>query len=229
MTKGEWKSCTDPTRMLDWLRPSGEDSPSARPCPVAVSDRKIRLFMCACCRHVWHLLTNAQSRKVVKVAEQFADGKTTAEAMDDANSPVVEMAGDVPNDVNWLAVWASDNDLPRAIDVYTQGEEQEPGRYVSAPVQASLLRDIVGAPFRPLPAVSPSLLRWNGGTIARLARRIYNYRLLPSGELKPDHLAVLADALEDAGCTEPAVLSHLRSPGLHVRGCFAVDWLLGKE
>jgi hypothetical protein len=39
----------------------------------------------------------------------------------------------------------------------------------------------------------------------------------------------LADALEDAGCTDADILSHLRSPGPHVRGCWALDLLLGKE
>jgi hypothetical protein len=40
---------------------------------------------------------------------------------------------------------------------------------------------------------------------------------------------VLADALEEAGCTDASILEHLRSRGPHVRGCFAVDLLLGKE
>jgi hypothetical protein len=40
--------------------------------------------------------------------------------------------------------------------------------------------------------------------------------------------AVLADMLEEAGCSDPQLLGHLRSPGPHVRGCFAVDALLGR-
>jgi hypothetical protein len=42
-------------------------------------------------------------------------------------------------------------------------------------------------------------------------------------------LAVLADALEDAGCTDAEILSHCRSPGPHVRGCWVVDEILGKK
>jgi hypothetical protein len=38
---------------------------------------------------------------------------------------------------------------------------------------------------------------------------------------------VLADALEEAGCTDRTLLEHCRG-GLHVRGCWAVDLLLGK-
>ena len=48
-------------------------------------------------------------------------------------------------------------------------------------------------------------------------------------DLDPDRLAVLADALEEAGCDNADLLSHLRGPGPHVRGCWALDLLLGKE
>jgi hypothetical protein len=52
---------------------------------------------------------------------------------------------------------------------------------------------------------------------------------MPSGHLDPARLAVLADALEDAGCADADLLGHLRGPGPHIRGCWAVDLLLGKE
>jgi hypothetical protein len=54
-------------------------------------------------------------------------------------------------------------------------------------------------------------------------------RVLPAGHLDNDRLAILADALEDAGCTDQAILGHLRGPGHHVRGCWAVDALLGRK
>ena len=41
---------------------------------------------------------------------------------------------------------------------------------------------------------------------------------------------VLADALQDAGCDGDELLSHLRDPNAtHVRGCWALDLVLGKE
>ena len=43
-----------------------------------------------------------------------------------------------------------------------------------------------------------------------------------------DRLPILADALEDAGCTDPAILDHCRKPGVHTRGCWVVDCILGK-
>jgi hypothetical protein len=65
--------------------------------------------------------------------------------------------------------------------------------------------------------------------MAELTQSAYGDRTLSSGELDPARLAVLADALEEAVCPSGAVLSHLRSPWPHVRGCWAVDLLLGKE
>jgi hypothetical protein len=85
-----------------------------------------------------------------------------------------------------------------------------------------------GDSFRPPGAPGPAWLRWNGGTVARLAEVAYEERSLPEGTLDPARLAVLADALEDAGCIDDAILGHLRGPGAHVRGCYVLDALLGK-
>ena len=82
------------------------------------------------------------------------------------------------------------------------------------------------APFRPLPPLAPSLLVWDGGLVVKLAEAAYDHRTLPSGHLEPDRLAVLCDALEDAGCTDATLLEHLRSEGPHVRGWWAVDAVL---
>jgi hypothetical protein len=88
-----------------------------------------------------------------------------------------------------------------------------------------LIRDIFGNPFRPVRLVPV----WRTPAVMSLAQVAYDERLLPSGHLDTARLAVLADALEEAGYTEQAILDHLRAPGPHVRGCWAVDLLLGKE
>jgi hypothetical protein len=90
--------------------------------------------------------------------------------------------------------------------------------------QLELLLDVWGNPFRPAPA-RPARL---GRDVARLAQAAYE-QPLESGELDPARLAVLSDALEDAGCTDVEILAHLRSPSPHVRGCWALDLVLGKE
>jgi hypothetical protein len=107
-------------------------------------------------------------------------------------------------------------------------EAWESAVWAERAVQSALLRDILGNPFRPPPAIDPAFLTWNAGTVARLAQAAYDNRLLPSGELDPARQGVLADALEEAGCTDVELLGHLRGPGPHVRGCWAVDLLLGR-
>jgi hypothetical protein len=85
--------------------------------------------------------------------------------------------------------------------------------------QAVLLRDIFGNPFRPVTA-DPA---WLTSTVVALARGIYDERAL-------DRMPILADALQDAGCDHADLLDHCRDPhAAHVRGCWVVDLLLGKE
>jgi hypothetical protein len=93
----------------------------------------------------------------------------------------------------------------------------------------SLLRDIFGSlPFRSLPPITTDLLAWNDGLVEKLAQAAYNDRILPSGHLNPDHLALLGDALEEAG-GDPVLVEHLRGPGPHVRGCVVIDALTRRE
>jgi hypothetical protein len=65
-------------------------------------------------------------------------------------------------------------------------------------------------------------LTWNDGIVIKLAQAIYEERAF-------DRLPILADALEEAGCSDTEILAHCRGPGPHVRGCWVVDLLLGKE
>ena len=120
-------------------------------------------------------------------------------------------------------------------------------------MQVTFIRDLVGPlPFRPV-MLSPSVRMWKSSTVVRLAqaiylelpllsnsdtrewfrrrqeRAIYPCRQLPSDYLDRQQLAVLADALLDAGCNEEELIGHLRSEGPHVQGCWVVDLLLGKE
>jgi hypothetical protein len=89
-------------------------------------------------------------------------------------------------------------------------------------VLCSLLRDLFGNPLRLAPFPDPSWLAWRDGVVVKLAQAIYPGRAF-------DRLPVLADALEEAGCHDPDILAHCRQPGEHVRGCWLVDLLLGKE
>ena len=87
-------------------------------------------------------------------------------------------------------------------------------------IQCSIVRDVF-APFV-VPNVHTGWLAWNNVAITAIAQTIYQDRAF-------DRLPILADALEDADCTNTAILEHCRGPGPHVRGCWVVDLLLGKN
>ena len=84
--------------------------------------------------------------------------------------------------------------------------------------QYAMLRDIVGVPARPISLKK----RWQSETVVALANSIYAERAF-------DRIAILADALEEAGCDNRDMLDHCRGDGPHVRGCWVVDLVLGKE
>ncbi|MBL8799394.1 MAG: hypothetical protein JNM56_36260 [Planctomycetia bacterium] len=84
--------------------------------------------------------------------------------------------------------------------------------------QSHIIRDVLCNPFRPVTVDSS----WLTPTVVSLATAIYEERAF-------DRLPILADALEDAGCDNTDILNHCRQPGDHVRGCWAVDLVLGKS
>jgi len=81
--------------------------------------------------------------------------------------------------------------------------------------QRELLSCIRGISYSP----PPELLGWNGGTVGKVARSIYLEKRWPD-------LPILADALEEGGCFESAVLVHCRRHGSHARGCWVIDGIL---
>jgi hypothetical protein len=228
MSEDEWLGSADPQAMLSFLHDSGK-----------LSERKARLFAVACCRRIWHLLGERPARGAVEVAERYADGAASPEELEAAALPLRWHPGTSLNksakNTDAAALWAAWgawfgwSDLPDAVNRsvgYAARARGTGGGQRAA--QAALLRDLWGNPFRPV-ALDPAWLAWNSGTVRRLAEAAYQDRVLPDGTLLPDRLAVLADALEEAGCGEVALLDHLRGPGPHVRGCWAVDLLLGKS
>jgi hypothetical protein len=208
VTEAEWLGCTDPDAMLEYLRGKA-------------TERKLRLFACACCRRIWHLLPDEASRRAVEVAERYADGQVTEEQLEEAG----KRAG-------WAAAWAAHGDAAEAAAWATSTEQEEDWTKITAEragfaetqdatkrqFQSDLLRDMFGDPFRPV-ALDPSLLK---PSVVKLARTLYEKRTF-------DCLPILVDALEEAGCSNQDILAHCRSGGEHVRGCWVVDALLGKE
>ena len=247
MTEAEWLTCDDPRPMLEFLRGKA-------------SDRKQRLFAAACCRRIWRHLKDERSRRLVEIAEAFADGMASSQQLRAA----FDEAGRAQDTIHWEGGDAVDQGAAEAVlglrekhhlaqvlggitevvgearaaevwdQIYgTQGkdwrtqeaehqEAYDAGAAAEQIAQAALLRDITLSAFR-APASGPSSwLAWNDGAVRKLAQVIYDERGF-------DRLPLLADALEDAGCTDADILGHCRGGGEHVRGCWVIDLLLGKN
>jgi hypothetical protein len=162
----------------------------------------------------------------VELAERFADGLATADDMQQADintirSPMCPGFGAA----RWTlwGPWRGHDGLFKSVRVALELVREANG-LTEAALQCVLVRDLLGSPSRP-GAAGPTVLTPPVVTIARAA---YDERILPEGHLGTARLAILSDALEEAGCTELAILSHLRSAGPHVRGCWALDLILGK-
>jgi hypothetical protein len=196
------------------------------------SDRKLRLFMLACCRRMWHLFKHENTRRAVIVAEWDVEGETNREifgvaahgvgphhpffGMTDACAAAVALTGQRTakpacgrkKSVDLYAV-------SFAADGLASGAPQPDDEHRA---QTVLLRDIFRNPFRPV--IPGAWLRKNNPV--GVAQAIYTDRAF-------DSLPILADALEDAGCDNADILNHCRQAGEHVRGCWVVDLVLGRE
>ena len=224
LSEHEWEACTYPGTLLPHLRKA--------------SARKLRLFVCACCRRIWNLLFDERSKCVIDAAEAWADGRLSATALktiqlagcladkptafdrtqlnrvtipkeyrDDGRhyyaARAARSAGILRKSFVVNTAWAAAN-----ASLYQEEEQRE---------QAILIREIFGNPFLPQ-SFSPA---WRTEHTTGIAAKMYDDRDFAA-------MSILADALEEAGCDSAEMLSHCREPGVHVRGCWAVDLVLGK-
>jgi len=218
MTEAEWLAASDPMPMLAFL--------GRRP-----SQRKIRWFCIACCQQILDKLDDPRERQGLLAAEQLADGLLNESgrlAVETALTDVVREFDDVPccSPLVYSRVVADSVDVADAsfcarsvMCDASYGKDSFDGiedelRYD----QVEYVRDIFGNPLRPV-AFDP---RWRTADTVGLARGIYEDRAF-------DRLPLLADTLLDAGCADEQMLGHCRSDGPHVRGCWVVDLVLGKE
>jgi hypothetical protein len=230
MTEPEWLSCNDPGSMLNVIQDMA-------------SKRKLRLFAVACCRRIWPLLADERSRQGVEASELHVEGAldylslhTAAQKAWDAaretRAPpfagyrAQELArGLVASHASTAAAaaaWCHDlTDVRKASELSAlarQGVDWSGGRNAEFVAQCDLIRCVFGNPFRTIPFDSA----WISSTARQVAQAIYDDRDF-------DRMPILADALEDAGCTSEEVLAHCRGESPHVSGCWVVDWILGKK
>ncbi len=254
MTNAQWLASTDPAAMLDGLCGTGTPlwhsvaavTPGGIPQGLPASDRKLRLFACACCRWVWDGrpcgcvsgkettwdnkivdchechgngrvggLTNPRSRRAVEVAERYADeGESVARVM---GGEWLYLDMETAHEPLWILAYLSPDVLSRDLAEHSGAVS----RLVPPAAQAALLREVFGNPWvsyvwcDPGPPntcrratdikrwLSNDILRWNDGTVPRLARGIYEERAW-------ERMPLLADALLDAGCDDEELIRHCR-------------------
>jgi hypothetical protein len=210
MTERQWLEATSIYDMLDHL---GE----------RLSMRKRVLFGCAAARQVWPLVTKEGNRAAILTSERYADGKATQKEMRKTWAHLDwEPAMYVEWPVGILSAGLTYRSPPRTAAAQSRLSDF-PQRRTTEQRQrdwADALREVVGNPFQEV-SINPAWLAWNDRAVVGLARMIYR-------DQRWEDIPILADALEDAGCTGP-LLDHLRRPGLHPRGCWAVDAVLGRE
>jgi hypothetical protein len=205
----DWLTCSVPEPMIAFLGEQG-------------SLRRWRLFACNCCLRILPLLTDERSVRAVIVAERLADGKESAEnamvALEEAREAEI-LAWQQRMSAQCLAATAARRCLETPRRTYeTTALAARGGQIAERLAQCDLLRDLFGNPFRPV-VFEPS---WRTPLILQMAQEIYeqeNFADLP----------ILADALEDVGCTLTGLLDHCRESALHARGCWALDRILGRE
>jgi hypothetical protein len=215
MTESEWLTCdTKPAKMLSFVT-------------RRTSDRKLRLYMCACARFLWSTHWEASGLKAVEAAEAHADGMLGTEEMEATGRQIIEL-----RDQSWPAgIVRQICFTPASHAAWSVNADCHLGRPrpLAPERRAEALRCIFWpARFRTI-AVDPAWRTWNDDSIVKQAQAIYETRDLPRGHLDAGRLPILADALEEAGCTDEAILAHCRGPGPHVRGCWVVDLILGKK
>jgi hypothetical protein len=240
MTEADWLTSTDFAALAQFAA-------------ERLSPRRQRLLAVAFCRAVPHLL-DPELIDALATVERYADGRRDVADMDRACQRCREIAMEayesyarqidvggaggpenVRREIAWAVACAASPQITPA-DVGTRtaqaAVQARTGAELLNPVpsadftaanaeQALRMRAVVwevaGNPFRPV-----DFTPWRTDTAVSLAKQMYESREFGA-------MPILADALQDAGCDSDDVLSHCREPGEHVRGCWVLDGVLGKE
>jgi hypothetical protein len=233
MTERLWWKSTDPNPLLIFL----QDGSS--------SERKLRLLACAFSRDLGKGIKDERFWNVVQIGERWTD---------EGNEPIgsreiraaVNQLGDEAYDTRDFDTYIATLDVLNLLDPQyplfmfvrsvpgVWGRLREIGRDAVDRLRFGIslrkqpprphhwcrfVRDIFENSFSPV-AFSPE---WRTDTAIALARTMYESREFSA-------MPILADALQDAGCDNPDILVHCRDTSLtHVRGCWVVDLVLGKE
>jgi len=210
MTEADWLVCTNPDVLLEHL-------------DGRATERKLRLFGCACGRRIWHLLPDERSKAAIEVAERFADGQATKEDLANAHKVAVaaiwelaDLERDGAQAAAWVAAphgWDAADATGRVVaKVVAQSSGHDEALAEERREQLALLREIMGNPYQP--AVPAQQVPED---VLAIARSMY---------AGADRQRTLCTALDEAGLAEFA--EHFAAAA-HPKGCWVLDALLGKE
>ncbi len=225
MTEAEWSAATESTSLIEFIEGKA-------------SDRKLRLAAASLCSRLFGSVLDERSRTVIRRTEDMADGKATASTIKRVHRQAFKVwnarqenikSGQLPRDLRACGatealclITATDRPVVEILAgaAFLCRMTLGKGRCASeGEFQSQLIRDIFGNPFRPVTVDPPCLT----STVTALAEGIYQDRAF-------DRMPILADALQDAGSENSDILNHCRDAnGVHVRGCWVVDLVLGKE
>ncbi len=240
MTEHEWQACADPAPMLEGFHDRA-------------SMRKLRLFAVACCRRIErHWPSDSAAPRLLEVCERHAEGHASVRELGELRGVVGAVGGLTRAEryalqalqattqrvlsLNVLlsvvhnaarAVREAENDRA-VVRQALPGKEIEAARGAfraaeeaqarERQAQADLLRCLLGNPFRE-PVRDIAL---TAPQVVLTAYSTYTGRTY-------DRLGVVGKVLVESGCLYPEILAHCLEPGLHARGCWALDLILGKE
>ena len=223
MTEAKWLACRTSRTMLVFLRGK-------------LTVRQSLLIGCGCCRIFWSEITHREFRNTLPILERMVDGiaskKDIAEGRRAANLFMEMCAGaeyGVPRRFKtqvarcgaWIVneLYSSDKWEAWSVAESLENWLVQNNSRSEAVLLPRIVREIFGNPFRPV-FFDPM---WRTSDVMLLAKGIYDERAY-------DRMPILADALQDADCDSDDILTHLRdATAMHVRGCWALDLVLGKE
>ena len=222
-----WEATNDLNEMLDAIQGK-------------VSERKLRLFACACIRSLWVSIgQNMSPYTMVNDAESFADFSDQNQgrrmhSIRVALYHTMEVSRRYHDDAATLSrfraeqslfkkdAWEAAREVQRAVEIAVvaaaRPEEAQEFDHIIRQDMANLLRDIIGNPYFPI----YFLPNWQSTEAVALATTVYQGRTF-------DLLPQLGNIIENSGCSESTILNHCRSCGQHVRGCWIIDMVLNKQ
>lgn len=207
-----------------------------------VSPRKLQLLTAAACRLVWDQITRDEHRLYIKTLELYADRLIGEREYDEIRNQVIDSVDGDETDPAFAALSSAVyHDVARGAELCVAwvvecaeraaNDKQHLVRGTMRARVCDLIREVIGDPYRPwsvMPAFLGGGLVQPDGVTAQLSETASRIAESIQSEQAFDRMPILADSLEESGITDRTILEHCRTDAPHVRGCWALDVVLGK-